>query len=47
MPAAAAAACVAELRSLGYEAAAVVGEVLEVLPDTAACTLSLVDIQLD
>ena len=30
MPAAAAAACVAELRSLGYEAAAVVGEVLEV-----------------
>ena len=36
-------------RALGglVEAAAVVGEVTEVLPDEAACALSLVDIVLD
>lgn len=47
VPAAQAQACVAELRRLGYEAAAVVGQVTEVLPDEAACALSLVDIVLD
>ena len=47
MPAAQAQACVAELRRLGYEAAALVGQVTEVLPDEAACALSLVDIVLD
>ena len=40
--------CVAELRSLGYEAAAVIGRVTEVLPDDdGACALTLVDIELD
>ena len=47
VPAAQAQACVAELRRLGYEAAAVMGQVTEVLPDEAACALSLVDIVLD
>ena len=47
MPADSADACVAELRRLGYESATVVGHVTEVLPDEAACALTLVDILLD
>ena len=47
VPAASAPACVAELRRLGYEAATVVGHVTEVLPEGAACALTLVDILLD
>jgi len=40
--------CVAALRSLGYEAAAVIGRVTELLPDDdGACALTLVDIELD
>ena len=40
--------CVAELRSLGYEAAAAIGRVTEVLPDDdGACALTLVDVELE
>lgn len=45
VPADEAAACVEELRAAGYEAAAVVGEVREVLADEDACAASLITCQ--